>query len=571
MLARKKYVGTGEITGSDARAELERLLADPRFRATHRARNVLIYLAKRAFKGHTEGVKAYAIALDVLGRPSSFDPNSDPIVRIEISRLRAALGTYYSVHQEETQIRIDLPVGRYLVEFSRTDSGVRPEQSKAKGGMSPEPAASGYGGGLILRLLASATAMSVVVIVSGTWVWREQDLSIRLTPFLSLSVSAAEEDHEDEAQLLKGDLMTAISRFQTVMLIPSLRSSSESIELPVISPLRKNYQASLKYYRTGRESSILWQISDGRRGNILASGIEKVSAAGPHDVAARERLVSALAKNFAASRGTIGKLELYAENLGDEVELIGDRCLLWAEYVLNEGSQSSMAAARRCLEMTLESSPGNAQAAAVLARVLLESGEPANVPAALRRADQLALYAVSIEPSTDRARLAIMLTRLHQGRAEAAIEAGKQAISLNPNNPEILAGFSLVLFISGFRDAAVSLAQKASLDIDAAPRNASLVLALDAYRRGEFSNASLIAEQIVRVDVLVAALRAAALGELGSGMAPTKLLSLSELFPDYRSGFNIWISQRAYGDELAAALQRGLVKAEKLFETDSAL
>ena len=77
-----------EVSTAVAREELERLLDDPRFRVTARQRDILKYLAERRFDGYDGNVKAYAIALDVLGRPSGFDAANDPIVRIEISRLR---------------------------------------------------------------------------------------------------------------------------------------------------------------------------------------------------------------------------------------------------------------------------------------------------------------------------------------------------------------------------------------------------------------------------------------------------------------------------------------------------
>ena len=84
-----------EVFLDDAKAELKRLLADSRFRVTERQKDILRYLAERRFEGCEEGVKAYSIALDVLGRPSGFDASTDPIVRIEISRLRSALDAYY--------------------------------------------------------------------------------------------------------------------------------------------------------------------------------------------------------------------------------------------------------------------------------------------------------------------------------------------------------------------------------------------------------------------------------------------------------------------------------------------
>ena len=102
-----------------AKIELARLLADPLFRVSGRCRALLRYVAEEYFAGNGTRVKAYIIAVDVLGRPPSFNPDADPIVRIEAFRLRTALDKYYATHGLEGQMRIAIPIGRYVTSFSR--------------------------------------------------------------------------------------------------------------------------------------------------------------------------------------------------------------------------------------------------------------------------------------------------------------------------------------------------------------------------------------------------------------------------------------------------------------------
>ena len=40
-------------------------------------------------------VKGYDVALEVFGRPETFDPTVDPVVRVEAGRLREKLREYY--------------------------------------------------------------------------------------------------------------------------------------------------------------------------------------------------------------------------------------------------------------------------------------------------------------------------------------------------------------------------------------------------------------------------------------------------------------------------------------------
>ena len=63
--------------------------------------------------GRSERLKGYNIALEVFDRPETFDPNVDPIVRIEAARIRDKLREYYGAGGQLDPIRIDLPKGTY--------------------------------------------------------------------------------------------------------------------------------------------------------------------------------------------------------------------------------------------------------------------------------------------------------------------------------------------------------------------------------------------------------------------------------------------------------------------------
>lgn len=52
------------------------------------------YLINNSLAGKSSSVTQYSIALDVIGRSDSFDPNVDSIVRVEMHRLRANLDAY---------------------------------------------------------------------------------------------------------------------------------------------------------------------------------------------------------------------------------------------------------------------------------------------------------------------------------------------------------------------------------------------------------------------------------------------------------------------------------------------
>lgn len=62
-------------------------------------------------------LKAYTIATGALGRDKDFDPQIDPIVRVEAVRLRGALKHYYTNDGRNNPLIIALPRGSYVPVF----------------------------------------------------------------------------------------------------------------------------------------------------------------------------------------------------------------------------------------------------------------------------------------------------------------------------------------------------------------------------------------------------------------------------------------------------------------------
>src|SRR6185369_10680352 len=68
--------------------------------------------------GRGDRIKAYNVALTAFDRTDDFDPQTDPIVRIEASRLRRALEHYYLTAGKTDPLRVEIPKGSYVATFS---------------------------------------------------------------------------------------------------------------------------------------------------------------------------------------------------------------------------------------------------------------------------------------------------------------------------------------------------------------------------------------------------------------------------------------------------------------------
>ena len=107
----------GQPHDADIRAALDRVVASSALSKSPQLGNFLRFVVEQALAGHGSRIKAYTIAADALGRDANFDPQNDPIVRVEAGRLRRALGHYYANGGSNDPIVIELPRGHYVPVF----------------------------------------------------------------------------------------------------------------------------------------------------------------------------------------------------------------------------------------------------------------------------------------------------------------------------------------------------------------------------------------------------------------------------------------------------------------------
>ncbi len=552
-----------EVSIDDARAELERLFSDGRFRVTERQKDMLRYLAERRFKGCDEGVKAYSIALDVLGRPSGFDASTDPIVRIEISRLRSALDAYYQAFGSTGGATIHIPKGMYIAIFPSIPVPHEPD-NEVHAGTKPAALVRECDAGLpdmqppvpdtrrSFKLAGASVAAAVLIGAVASVELFAGHAPITKRPTVYVLMEAAEASMQGEASQTREALMTALTQFTTLTVAKASYSDVRSSDRS-----GRSYEITIKYYGDTDDRSVWWQIADSTTGDLLKSGLERVDVSGKSPVSIREEMAGELAARFAATRGVINNIEIH----GSPDEVLGNVCVLRAEYALDEGGMEQVARSRDCLERSLAAAPSDVDAKALLGRILLALPGSSTDVAARERALELAKAAVSSAPLSDRAYVSLMAAQFAAGRTEAAVRAGNRAVELNPNNGDAAAKLALVLYLAGYKDAGVATARDAGRSMENAPRDAILVLALDAYATGRYSDAALLAEQINCTDFLVSTLRTAALGKLNSPDARERLAEIKSKDPDFERTFPDRVAGWRLQPDIAAELESGLVKA----------
>jgi adenylate cyclase len=134
------------VTGEEARAELQRVLASQDFPATPRNRRFLSYVAEHALlRGSANGrVAAKEVAVQVFGRTENFDSTVDAIVRIEASKLRRDLEVYYLKSGKNNPVRIEIPRGAYdpvFVRRGKVEASAKTETAVLTGNLAEDAAA----------------------------------------------------------------------------------------------------------------------------------------------------------------------------------------------------------------------------------------------------------------------------------------------------------------------------------------------------------------------------------------------------------------------------------------------
>jgi hypothetical protein len=136
--------------------QLDRILRSATFRGVARSRTLLKFLVVETVEGRADRLKDYTLGAEALGRGEAFDPRTDPIARVEASRLRSKLDVYYATEGAADPVIIALPKGGYVPQFRER------EQPVAVLAAPEAPPSRGRKPWLFLAIGAAATAVLLV-------------------------------------------------------------------------------------------------------------------------------------------------------------------------------------------------------------------------------------------------------------------------------------------------------------------------------------------------------------------------------------------------------------------------
>jgi len=113
----RKMATIEATSAADARAQVERILQSRIFHTSEVQCHLFAYLAGKSLDGTGDDLKEYTIGLDALGKPTSFDPRQESVVRMHTARMRQKLSEYYRTEGTDDPVVVAMPKGGFKVTF----------------------------------------------------------------------------------------------------------------------------------------------------------------------------------------------------------------------------------------------------------------------------------------------------------------------------------------------------------------------------------------------------------------------------------------------------------------------
>ncbi len=495
---KKAGQGAASVAMPDAsavRAHLAEVLAHPDFAAAPQLKAFLSYVVERKLEGAEDRIKAYSIATEALGRPASFDPQSDPIVRVQARRLRQALIAYYSSPNADPSLRIELAVGNYVPQFIMPEA-VQPAAPAAL----QTPPARDTGSRPVKRPLGLYAAVAAVAAALLVWFampsiraeldsyfWEPPPTEANPLGMPAIIVSAALERQVPgwfSPELFAKGVETNLSKFD---------------EFVVMAPVENRPLADTDYRLdlvfTGLPSSVLGTVRlvRGRSGQIVWSNRFTV----PEDSIGSYELLDSTRK----LASTIGQPYgvLYAQVMSDPKRTPDQLCLLsgyeWFQNPVREGVEP----VRACLADLITRKPGNHVAYMMLAYMHVanfRTKQGGTADEELTQALTMAKRAVALKPESAGTRQAMMEVQWARENFDLAIEEGAKAVALNPNSSDVVADFGCRLIYQGKFSEGETYARRALMLNSQPPVWHAFCLFLAAYRQDKMEEAARVASML---------------------------------------------------------------------------
>ena len=542
-------------SGPEIRAALETMLVSDVFRTSPQLGAFLRFVVEATLRGEGAHLKGYTIALEALGRGEDFDPQRDPIVRVEAGRLRRALQQYYAGPGATELVAVDLPRGRYIPRFRYR----RAERATPASPLHEESLAlhTVHTWREALRattrtrhVLISMAVLVLIGVAALLAIGRADHLFERATttplvtdqqrisafragngfpvvfvqPFEAVGTPAVSRITLDG---LHRKLTDALARFDEINVVAdtTLAGAGNSYQLGATAEYHDDGTVALTFKLIDTsDNTVVWLRTFDRTQFAIDPGTDE------------DGIVQQVATILARTFGVI-----HSRERGKSDHDPRYACVLKMLDYLHGLEASEYVEARACLERVTRLDPNFAIGFAWLSWIYIREyqyegfAHPGDPPA-LDRALKSVQRAVSLKPQSARAHEALLGTYFARGEIATAFAEGDMALSLNPFDPSIRTVYGVRLIAVGQYDRGAAMLKDTSPNSVQRPTWLNSYLFLAAYLKGDLATASQYANQDVSetypLNILARALLATSNGD--RERAKQMIERLDILYPAFR-------------------------------------
>ena len=494
------------ITAAEVMLQLDRIVRNQQFERADRSKAILSFVVAEMLAGRSDRIKAYTIATLVLNRDADFDPQVNPIVRMEAGQLRRRLDRYYATDGAEDDLVITVPKGGYVPSFSRrrlkpddvSDGKMTPSRQPGASALRRRIVAHLFSGvstrlasiGILAAVLAAGVTMLMVNGPAKTAeTWSRDIPRVLVIPFLSTDRVA----EADIAAGLHEEIRHYLLRYDMVQLAADTQAgnSGQPGSYLVLSGTVRSSEGRTR---------VAIRLADPVTDTLAWSDAIEHQEAGEPMFNIQGMLAAQVAAATAAPYGGVSQVT-FSPELPAQLENGVYTCRFLAFKYRLTTSRQVLRQAQDCLERYRTAEPDRSEILALSSLVFLDAvklfpgATDEEKAAALTVARDAARKAVDLAPRSPTALQALAAVDLFEGRLDEAMALLRLGLSLTPENPELLASLGMVLGASGDWSQAAVMTETAVTRTLPPPGWYRLVSAASAYVRRDYESALRTAEQ----------------------------------------------------------------------------
>jgi len=521
-----------KIDERDVHAELERVLSSSDFAGSDRHRCFLSYIVEETLAGRANRLKAYNIATAAFNRGADFDPQQDSIVRIEAGRLRRALEHFYLTDGRDHEIQIVVPKGSYVPHFKLVVGPPLEEpQDTHPVAITPERRRAP-------RILVAPFGLEGNdCVLPGFAPGFTRQLIVGLARFNNVHVYGAETSEMFGHQLRTDQQRAQLAVDFVLSGAVSLWEGNFAVDLLLQDTESLRYIWTERFVRKLDPDTIL----------VL-----------------RDEVAAIVAQRLAQPYGVLFSQALDEEGRSAET-LDGYHAVVDFYQYVRTFQRDRLEPARRKLERAIEQDPAFGEGYACLSQIYSQharfmASNSSDVRNSAERAMLLARQALLLAPNSSNAHHALALAYWFSGDTALSLQSYKTALSLNPNDTDLMADMGLRCCLLMDWETGVPLVEESYRRNPCQSGTYRMGLVLYHFAEGQYREGLRQAEMVNAPDVVYQEIVIAVCAERAGlhERAELAIAKINRMEPDYGKRVAVDLAARnvhpALAQDLLAAL-----------------